>query len=142
MKKTPVTVVKETYGDKEKLVAAVQKLATDELWLDRVNETKGLARVSNAKLLRLIDTLGSVKERFGTRAKLVDAILELEKRTKDAGYKARLEGFPTPRLLDLHGAADKRAKRAGAAAKAAPAKAAPKKAAKKTAKKAAKPASA
>jgi hypothetical protein len=133
MKKTPVSVVKEKYGDKEKLVAAVQKLATEELWLDRVNETKGLARVSNAKLLRLIDTLGSVKERFGTRAKLIDAILVLEKRTKDAGYQARLEGYPTPRLLDHHDAAAKRAKRAEAAAKAAPAKPAKKKAAKKPA---------
>ncbi len=135
MKKTPVSVVKEKYGDKEKLVAAVQKLATDELWLDRVNETKGLARVSNAKLLRLIDTLGSVKERFGSRAKLVDAIVAVEKRTKDAGYKSRLESYPTPRLLDLHDAAAKRAKRAAAAAKAAPAKPAKKPAKKAAAKK-------
>jgi hypothetical protein len=109
MKKSPLSVVNEKYGDKQKLVAAVEKLGTDELWLDRVNETKGLARVSNAKLLRLHDTLSAVKEKFGSRDKLIDAILTSEKRTKDKGYRARLEKYPTPRLYDLQQAAAKRA---------------------------------
>jgi hypothetical protein len=68
--------------------------------------------ISNAKLVRLHDALEDAKKRFGTRAKLIDAVLELEARAKDAGYKARLEKYPLPRLLDLHGAADKRAKNA------------------------------
>lgn len=119
MKTTPVQQVKDRFGDKQKLIAAVEQLATDELFLDRINEAKGLARVSNAKLLRLHDTLALVKQEFGSRAKLIAAILELEKRQKDAGLKARLEKYPTPRLLDVHRAAQRRRKRAEAKAKAA-----------------------
>jgi hypothetical protein len=117
MKKTPIARVKEQFKSKEQLVAAVEALATDALWLDRINEVKGLARVSNAKLLRLHGALTVAKKEFGTRAKLVAAILELDKRSKDLGYKARLERYPLPRLLDLHGTSSRRAKRSEAPAK-------------------------
>lgn len=115
---SPAAAVKERFGDKEKLAAAIQALATQDLWLDRVNEDKGLDRVSNAKLLRLHAVLSTAKERFGSRTKLVDAILQLENRAKDGGLKARLEEYPLPRLLDAHKSAEKRA----AARKTAPAK--------------------
>jgi hypothetical protein len=110
MSKTPLALVKEKFGSKDKLVEAVEKLATKELWLDRVSEAKGLAHVSNAKLLRLHASLEDAKKRFGTRDKLIAAVAELEKRAKDEGYKARLAGYPLPRLIDLHDAAKKRAK--------------------------------
>jgi hypothetical protein len=119
MKNSPVSAVKEQFQTKEKLVEAVQKLATPELWLDRVNSVKGLGRVSNQKLLRLHALLSDVKSRFGNRTKLVSAILDLEKRAKDAGYQQRLEGYALPRLVDLHQALDR--KRARSEAKAKPA---------------------
>lgn len=108
--KSPLATVKEKYGDKAKLVAAIEKLAQGDadLWLARKNAGKGLAHVANAKLLRLVDTFSAVKEKFGTRAKLVDAILELEKRTKDEGYKTRLEKYPVPRLWDMYRSLGKR----------------------------------
>jgi len=112
MAKTPLALVKERFGDKAKLAAAVEKLATKDLWLDRLNADRGFAMISNAKLVRLHDALEDAKKRFGSRSKLIDALLVLEVRAKDAGYKARLEKFPLPRLLDLHGAAEKRAKSA------------------------------
>jgi hypothetical protein len=120
------------------LVQAVQKLATEDLWLDRVNSTKGLAKVSNQKLQRLHDVLSDAKKRFGSRQKLVDAILELAKRSKDKGYAERLGGYPLPRLLDLHGSLSKDQRRAEAKAKGKPAKkaAAPKAEKKVAAKKA------
>ena len=126
---TPLAVVKEKFGDKEKLVAEVEKFTKDDdLWVSRTNANKGLKHVSNAKLVKLHRTFSEVKEKFGTRAKLIDAILEVEKRTKDDGYKSRLGHFPVPRLYDLYKSA---AKRAGASAKAASGekKAKPKKAA-------------
>jgi len=79
--KTPLSVVKEAFGDKAKLVEALEKLTGEALWVSRTNKDKGLAHVSNAKLLRLHATFTQVKEKFGTREKLIDAILELEKRS-------------------------------------------------------------
>ena len=138
MKKTPVTLVKERFESKEKLVAAVQKLASKDLWLDRVSTGKGLGRVSNAKLVRLHDTLTDAQKRFGSRDKLVASIVELNKRVKDKGYAAKLSAFPLPQLLDLHASVSKSTKRAEAAAKAKPAKVEKPKAAKKAPAKAAK----
>jgi hypothetical protein len=116
MKKTPLSAQKELFGDKDKLVQAVKKLATKDLWLDRVSDAKGLDGISNAKLLRLHAALEDAKKRFGTRDKLIAAIAELEKRAKDDGFKTGLASYPLPRLLDLHAAADKRAKKPPSAA--------------------------
>ena len=119
MKTSPLKAMTERFGDKQKLVSAVQKLITDELWLARVNEEKGLDRVSNRKLLRLHDTLSRVKKDFGSRTKLIDAILTLMKRQKDDGLRGRLQAFPTPRLLDLHSSTARRTKSEGKDEKAA-----------------------
>lgn len=132
MKKSPLSQVQQRFQSKEKLVEEVQKLATDDLWVNRVNEAKGLGRVSNAKLLRLHGLLTDAKTRFGSRAKLIDSILELTKRVRDAGYRARLEKHPLPRLLDLHGSLSRKQALAEAK-KNAPARAAAKKAAVKKA---------
>ena len=109
MKTSPFQQVKANFGDKAKLVSAVQSLATDALWLDRVNPERGLAKVSNTKLLRLHAALSRAKEQFGSRDGLIGAILTLGKRSNDEGYKARLASYPVPRLLDLHDALGKRA---------------------------------
>jgi hypothetical protein len=126
MSKSPLTTVKEKFGDKEKLVAAVEKFTGEDLWVGRTNEGKGLSHVSNAKLLRLHATFTAVKEKFGTRAKLIDAIVTLEKRTKDEGYKTRISAYPVPRLWDMFKSAEKRSggssKGTAAKAEAAPAK--------------------
>ena len=100
--KSPIQLVKEQFGDKAKLVEAVEAFTKDDLWVSRTNEDKGLSHVSNAKLLRLHRIFSDVQKRFGTRAKLIDAILELTKRVKDEGYKSALGKFPVPRLYDLY----------------------------------------
>lgn len=109
MKSTPLAQVKKRFNDKAGLVSAVQALATDQLWLGRLNEDKGLDCVSNKKLLRLHDLLEGAKKDFGSRSGIIDAILSAENRTKDAGYRARLEKQSTPRLLDQARAAKKSA---------------------------------
>jgi hypothetical protein len=103
----------------------VQKLATSDLWIDRVSAAKGLGSVANSTLVRLHTILSDAKKRFGRREKLITAILELEKRVKDAGYRTRLEQYPLPRLLDTHAAADRRAKKPTKALPAKKAKKAP-----------------
>jgi len=144
MPKSPLATVNERFKNKEALIEAVKGLATDDLWVDRVNGDKGLPRISNRKLLHLHDVLTQVKNDHGSRAKLIDAILETEKRGKDAGYRAHLEGRSTPALLASYKLSVKRtappkpkapkaaAKPAAAKPKAAK-KAAPKKAAAKKA---------
>jgi hypothetical protein len=106
--KTPLLIMKEKFGEKSKLVEALEKLTGDALWVSRTNKDKGLAHVSNAKLLRLHATFTAVKEKFGTRDKLIDAILEVEKRSKDAGLRQKLAEWPVPRLFDAYKSASKR----------------------------------
>ena len=114
MKKSPLAAVKDQFESKEKLVAAVTAMSSSDLWVDRVG-AKGLARVSNAKLLKLHALLKDAKDRFGSRDKLVAAILEAMNRTKDAGLRAKLATHPLPRLFDIYRAATRQAKKAKAA---------------------------
>jgi hypothetical protein len=114
--KTPLALVKEKFGDKAKLVDALEKLTGEALWVSRTNKDKGLAHVSNAKLLRLHATFTVVKDKFGTREKLIDAILDLEKRSKDTGLRQKLSAWPVPRLFDTYKAATKRHAASGARA--------------------------
>ncbi len=109
MKSSPLAQVKERFTDKAGLVKAVESLATAELWIGRVADDKGLACVSNRKLLHLHGVLSEVKSTYGSRSGLIDAIAKIEKREKDAGFRARLEKWPTPRLLDAARSAKKKA---------------------------------
>ena len=114
MKKSPLALVQERFRSdaedpkearkqaKAKLVAAVQDLATDELWVGRLNEDKGLAHVSNRRLLHLHDVLTQVKQEVGSRTALIDALLKASARDKDEGMRARLEKESTPRLWDRY----------------------------------------
>lgn len=121
--KSPLAIVKERFGDKAKLVDAVKAFVNEDLWLGRTSndrgKTKGLENVSNTKLIRLHTVFSEVKDKFGSRAKLIDAIVESEKRGKDAGYRKRLEEYPVPRLYDIYKSSAKRAKAASAKAEAA-----------------------
>ena len=120
MSKSPLSIVKERFGDdpkkaKEKLVAAVKKAAGKDLWLDRVNEEKGLKHVSNKKLLHLEQILEAVSKEVGSRDKLIGAIAKAKGRDKDESYKTRLGEESTPALWDRYQAVQSRA--AGSPAK-------------------------
>jgi hypothetical protein len=110
--KSPLSLVKEQFQDKAGLLKAVRELVTEDLWIDRLDSDKGLDAVSNKKLLRLHTILSDVKSKFGSRGKLVEAILDQEKRGKDEGRKVGLSRFSTPRLYDLYKSGAKRAKAA------------------------------
>jgi hypothetical protein len=121
MSKSPLQLVKEQFTDKAKLVEAVKGFTTEDLWVGHGNKGKGLEHVSNTKLLKLHAVFTAVKAQFGTRAKLISAIQELDGRTKDEGYKSKLSAYPVPRLFDQYTSTKKRlddAKRKAEAAKA------------------------
>jgi hypothetical protein len=109
--KSPLALVKERFTDKDSLIKALKELATEELWLDRLDQAKGLDSISNKKLMRLHSVLSDVKKQFGNRAKLVEAILTQEKRIKDDGYKTHLSRLSTPRLFDVYTVGKKSAAR-------------------------------
>ena len=113
MSKSPLSIVRERFGDdpkkaKEMLVEAVKKAAGKDLWLERLSERKGLANISNRKLLRLEKVLQSVSE-VGSRDKLIEEIAKAQGRADDEGYRARLGEESTPALWDRYQAVQSRA---------------------------------
>jgi hypothetical protein len=115
MKKSPMAQVTEQFGSKEKLVDAV--VALPDAVLERGEEDKDafrqrLSGSANAKLLRLHRTGKAVSERWGTKAKLVDAILDLRKRAKDADYRSKLSVLSIGKLYDTAVSLERAAKRA------------------------------
>jgi hypothetical protein len=111
MPKSPLALVKERFSNKEGLVAAVKALTTDELWNgSRLSSAKGLDHVSNKKLLHLHDVLTKVQKEHGSRAKLIEAIAQANKRDKDKDYRAGLEQKATPELYQILVSSKKRNK--------------------------------
>ena len=107
MSNSPLSILKARFGDdpkkaKEKLVAAVKKAAGKDLWLDRLNEEKGLQHVSNRKLLHLEQVLEAVNKAVGSRDKLIGEIAKLQGRSKDKDYMTRLGEESTPSLWDRY----------------------------------------
>ena len=90
----------------------MKALATDDLWNGgRLNDDKGLAHVSNKKLLHLHELLSSVQKEFGSRAKLIDAIAKQQQRDKDSDFRSGLEKKSTPAPAQIASAGKKRAKK-------------------------------
>ncbi|MCP4604075.1 MAG: hypothetical protein GY847_26725 [Proteobacteria bacterium] len=103
MKKSPLEEVKERFGSKESLIKEVKGLFDKgKMFEDKLNPDKGLARVSNTKLLKLHKIATEVRERFTTRANLVDDLTKILGREKDEGLKERFEKWGLPRLWDYY----------------------------------------
>lgn len=120
MKKSPLTQVKDQFGSKDKLVDAI--VALPEGVLERDDDKDAfrtrLLTAANSKLLRL-HTLGKqVADRFGSKDKLVDALLQLQRRGKDQDYRTKLSGLPIGKLFDQWSSLDRATKRASAQRKA------------------------
>ena len=60
-----------------------------------------LSKASNMQLLRLQKVVETVKAKFGSRDKLIEAIGSAQNKSKDKDFLAKLATFPLPRLLDL-----------------------------------------
>lgn len=107
MSNSPLSIVKARFGDdpkkaKEKLVAAVKKVAGKDLWLDKLDGEKGLKHVSNGKLLHLEQVFEAISKEVGSREKLIGEIAKRQGRSKDKDYLARLGGESTPSLWDRY----------------------------------------
>ena len=116
--KSPLEEVNDKFGGKDKLVEKlVGLLESDE---PKEELRKRLLAVANRKLLRLHSVASLVKEKYGSREKLLEQLATSTGRAKDKDYKTRLEGFTTPRLVDAVKVAERRTAAQGRAPKAAP----------------------
>jgi len=97
---SPLKIVKEKFGSKEKLVEKVVDLIAQTK--DESEELKEkLSTAANAKLLKLYEVGNELKEKFGSKEKLVENILTVQNRIKDNPYKEKLMNYSIPRLMDM-----------------------------------------
>ena len=118
--KSPLSLVNETFGAKDKLVDKLVAM------LDRGEEPKAelrkrLLAAANRRLLNLHRVATTVKEKFGSRDKLVAQAASLLGHSKDKAFLARLDNLSDARLLDQVIAAERKAKKAAAKPKTKPA---------------------
>jgi hypothetical protein len=126
--KTPLQVVNEQHGGKEKLVdKLVGLIEKGEEGAEDIKER--LRNVSNTKLLRLLEVAETVKEKYGSKDKLTQVVADALGRAKDADYVKRLSAYSPGKLLDLAKSLAKKARGKGAPEAKAPKAATPKKAA-------------
>lgn len=96
----PKARLAEKFGSKEQLAKTIAAaVARDDEDTDVL--TTKLKTASNAQLLRLQGVVATVKEKYGSREKLIDAITAQQKKSKDKDYVAKLGTYSLPQLLDL-----------------------------------------
>ncbi len=105
----PKARVAEKAGSKEALAKTVAEalVREDE---DPTALATSLKTASNQQLLRLARVAETVKQKYGSRAKLVAAIGNAEKKSKDKDYLAKLDALSLPNLLDIATSAERRAR--------------------------------
>lgn len=105
MKSTPMQVVKNEFGSREKLVDQLAGMVDRHPDDGSADDTKKrLMGLSNQKLLRLYQVEQKVRERFGDRDQLVEQIIEARTKaghTADDDFKAKLATYSKAQLLDM-----------------------------------------
>lgn len=105
IKETPLAKVKRLHGSKESLVDSVAADLARESDEDAGELKQRLLGASNKQLLRLAEVLKTVKDKYGSKDKLVEALSAARGKAKDGDYQAKLRTLPLPRLLDMTRAA-------------------------------------
>jgi hypothetical protein len=109
--KSPLAIVNETFGAKDKLVDKLVGL------LDRGDESKDdlrkrLSSAANTKLLHLHQVAAVVKDKFGgSHDALVEQVAKALGRTKDKPFVERLAAYSDARLVDLAKASERKSKK-------------------------------
>jgi hypothetical protein len=108
--KSPLAIVNETFGAKDKLVDKLVGL------LDRGEESKDdlrkrLSSAANTRLLHLHRVATEVKDKWGSHDALVQHVAKALGRTKDKPFVERLAAYSDARLVDLAQATLRRSKR-------------------------------
>jgi hypothetical protein len=104
MKKSPLQLVKDKFGSKDKLVDELLALLKRPAETTKEQFKKLLKAQSNRKLISLLEREKSIQAKFGGREKMLDALVEArmgKARKEDKGYRAHLEALTNGRLFDL-----------------------------------------
>ena len=96
------------HGSKEALAKSLASA------LAREDEDNGviaerLGKASNQQLLRLQHVVATVKDKDGSRSKLIAALGAASNKSKDKDYLTKLDTYSLPQLLDLAKAHERRA---------------------------------
>jgi hypothetical protein len=96
---TPKQIVTNKFGTRQDLVNKILPLigGSDA-------ERSRLMGTTNAKLLRIHEVAEQVKQKFGGKGGLIDAIAKLQfaGRAANAGWREKMEGFTVKRLADKY----------------------------------------
>jgi hypothetical protein len=114
--KSPLALVNETFGAKDKLVDKLVGL------LDRGDESKDdlrkrLSSAANGKLLHLHQVASTIKDKYGSHDALVTQVVTALNRAKDKTFVERLSAYSDARLVDLAQVTERKVKKAAAKAK-------------------------
>ncbi|MBR57489.1 MAG: hypothetical protein CMH54_05445 [Myxococcales bacterium] len=101
MKPSPKQTVINQFGSRAKLVQEIVGLLADDK--DSGTESR-LNGAKNSQLLRIHSVLTAVKDQFGNKKNLVNAIAEkkFSGRKPTQGYTEKLETYSQKRLYDLY----------------------------------------
>jgi hypothetical protein len=104
MKKSPLQLVKDRFGSKDKLVEELLGVLKKPAEMTKEQFKKVLKAQSNRKLVGLLEREKAIQARFGSREKMLDALVQArmgKARKEDKGYRAHLEKLTNGRLYDL-----------------------------------------
>lgn len=96
---TPKQMVEKRFGTRSDLVSAIMPLiGGDDAARSRLMGT------TNAKLLRIYETAKKVRDTYGGKSGLIDAIAKLQfpAGKPNEGWREKMEGRTVKRLLDDH----------------------------------------
>ncbi len=99
---TPLHTVKEQFGSKEALVEKLAPMLDRQTDESEADFKARLLQVSNSKLLKLLERENDLRERFGSREALVDAIVGMQTLESNSTLRERLLTQSTGRLLSTH----------------------------------------
>ena len=108
-KQTPLQIVKEKFGSKEKLIESLTGVLQLEDGESKEELAQRLKYVANSKLLHLSKMAEEVKT-LGGRDAIVTKISELKGQAKDSDFVAKLKTYSNGRLADMYKSLSRKAK--------------------------------
>lgn len=100
--RSPLQLVEEEHGSKAQLAKKVFELLDHPDDEDEAHNLEyRVQTMSNRKLLRLWNAHQLMQEKFDSKDELIDAVMDAKFPGGNEDYRAKLETFTVPKLLDV-----------------------------------------